>query len=164
MPRTSSGERLYDAVRYIRPVHQYSAQVVTEALAGSELTMPMRAVLERLHDVGPQTVPQIARWLWVTRQGVQRLVDDAKRLGHVETRPNPEHRRSHLVVLTEAGRRAYERVHEDELQVLDRIASGLTPGDVDACVRVLSHLTEELRARVDPTPGRLAARGRTAAG
>lgn len=144
----SPGVRLYDVLRRIRPVHELSARAVSDGLADTDLTVPMRAVLERLHDDGPQPVPAIARSLFVTRQGVQALVDEAKRLGYVETRPNPSHRRSHLIVLTEAGHTAYESVHAAELVRLDRLATDLDPDDVEACVRVLDHLVRGLAAGV----------------
>lgn len=143
-----SGEYIYAVLRRIRPVHELSARAVTAALAGSDITMPMRAVLEQLYDAGPLTVPAIARRLFVTRQGVQVLVDEAKRLGYTESRPNPGHRRSHLIALTERGRTAYEQLHAAELETLDRIAADLDPDDVAACVRVLDGLVLALQ----PTP------------
>lgn len=149
---TRRGEALYDVLRRIRPVHELSARAVTAALAERDISMPMRAVLERLDDSGPQTVPAIARWLWVTRQGVQALVDEAKRLGYLESLPNPSHRRSHLISLTERGRTAYRSVHEAELATLDRIGAPLDGADIAACVRVLDHLVAELRAVVHPDP------------
>lgn len=140
------GTHLYDVLRRIRPVHELSARAVTQSLADSDLSMPLRAVLERVHEDGPQPVPAIARSLFVTRQGVQALVDDAKRRGYLQTRPNPGHRRSHLIALTEAGRTAYESVHATELVRLDELAAGLPAQDVDACVRVLDHLVRGLSA------------------
>lgn len=101
--------------------------------------MPMRAILEQLTG-DPQTVPALARSLYVTRQGVQAFVDQAKALGYVETLPNPAHQRSHLIALTEAGRDAFARIHDGELANLDAIADGLTADDIEVCVRVLDHL------------------------
>lgn len=106
--------------------------------------MPVRAVIERVHDEGPQTVPQIARSLWITRQGVQRLVDEGKELGYLESRPNPEHKRSHLIAVTESGRQVYQSLHDDELARLDRIAANLDTDDIDTCARVLAHLVQGL--------------------
>lgn len=145
-----NGDRLYDVLRLVRPLHQHSAAAVELALADSDLSMPMRAIIERVHDDGPQTVPQIARALFITRQGVQRFVDEAKALGYLETRPNPEHRRSHLIAVTHAGRTAYEELHSAELARLDGFAADLDPQDIEACVRVLAHLTARVRALVDP--------------
>lgn len=143
---SNAGADLYEVLRYIRPVHQLSARVVTAGLADGDVSMPLRAVIERVHDAGPQTVPQIARSLWITRQGVQRLVDEGKELGYLEARPNPEHKRSHLIAATEVGRAVYESLHGDELTRLDRIAAGLDTEDINACVRVLAHLVQELGA------------------
>lgn len=140
----SESDALYAVLQRIRPVHELSAKVVGAALEGTDLTVPMRAVLERLHVDGPQTVPTIARSLHVTRQGVQTLVDDARELGLVETRPNPSHRRSHLVALTEQGQHRYTCLHEAELERLAPLAQALQPHDVQACVRVLDHLVAGL--------------------
>ena len=139
-------EELYEAIRLIRPIHQLSAQVVTEQLAGHALTMPMRAVLEVLHFGGPQTVPQLGRALWITRQGIQRIVDDAKQLGYVEARTNPGHKRSHLIALTEKGSATYRDVHDAELARIDRMAAPLSTEDLGATLRVLTHVVVELQA------------------
>jgi len=142
----NKGEELYEAIRLIRPIHQLSAHVVTEQLAGHALTMPMRAVLETLHFGGPQTVPQLGRALWITRQGVQRIVDEAKQLGYVEARTNLGHKRSHLIALTEQGSQTYRDVHELELSRINRMAAPLPVEDLEATVRVLAHLVQELQA------------------
>ncbi len=102
--------------------------------------MPVRAVLERLTEDGPQTVPMLARTLYVTRQAAQALVDQAKALDYVEARPNPAHQRSHLIALTEAGSRAFAGIHDRELANLSDIAAGLSADDIGTCVRVLDHL------------------------
>lgn len=140
------GAELYEVFRHIRPVQQLSARVVTAGLANRDVSMPVRAVIEHVHHAGPQTVPQIARALWITRQGVQRLVDESKALGYLEARPNPEHKRSHLIAITEAGRAVYDSLHDEELTRLNGIAAGLDADDINACVRVLAHLVHELGA------------------
>lgn len=140
----ASSAELYAVLQRIRPIHELSARAVATALDGADLTVPLRAVLERLQVAGPQTVPAIARSLYVTRQGVQALVDRARKLALVETRPNPEHRRSHLVALTAAGQRRFTTLHESELDRLTRVAEGCDPADVAACVRVLDHLIDGL--------------------
>lgn len=144
-----SGRELYEVLRRIRPVHDLAARAVTDAQHGSEVTMPMRAILERLHEVGDQTVPDLARWLSVSRQGVQAVVDEAKRLGHVETRTNPSHRRSHLISLTATGRTTFEELHADELERLTGLARGLRAHDIETCVRVLDHLVAGLDSLAD---------------
>ena len=53
----------------------------------------------------PMTVPQISRRLGLRRQSVQRNVNVLKGLGIVELRPNPAHKRAHLVKLTKKGQK-----------------------------------------------------------
>src|SRR5689334_1375368 len=110
-------EGLYEILQHVRPLHQYSAKAVTAALAEHDVTMPMRAVLERLAD-GPKTVPHIARSLWLPRQVVQRLADTAAGLGYLDWADNPAHRRSRLARLTGAGRRVFTEIHDRELHSL----------------------------------------------
>jgi len=54
----------------------------------------------------PKTVPQIARRLGVTRQGVQRLADLLVREGAAIYQANPDHRGSPHLILTQRGRSA----------------------------------------------------------
>jgi DNA-binding MarR family transcriptional regulator len=151
---------LYEILRHVRPLHQYSAKVVADALAERDVTMPMRAVLERLAD-GPQTVPQVARSLWLPRQVVQRLADAAAALGYVRFAANPAHKRSRLAELTEAGRRVFAEIHDQELAGLSSLAGELDPQDIEAAVRVIAalaaHAREQAQRRSDDhgwsTPG-----------
>lgn len=140
----NGAEELYEVLRHVRPLHQWSAKVVADALAEHDVTMPMRAVLERLAD-GPQTVPQVARSLWLPRQVVQRLADAARELGYVRFVDNPAHRRSRLAELTDDGRRVFREIHERELADLAALAARLPPGDITACVRVIAALTAHTR-------------------
>ncbi len=147
-----AAEELYEVLRHVRPLHQWSAKVVADALAEHEVTMPMRAVLERLTD-GPMTVPQVARSLWLPRQVVQRLADAAVALGYVRFADNPAHRRSRLAELTGEGRRVFAEIHARELRDLEEIARRLDPGDVTACVRVIAALTAHTRDLARRGPG-----------
>ncbi|MEV6636521.1 MarR family winged helix-turn-helix transcriptional regulator [Actinoplanes sp. NPDC051470] len=141
---TSGAEGLYEMLRHVRPLHQWSAKVVADALAEHDVSMPMRAVLERLAD-GPQTVPQVARSLWLPRQVVQRLADAAAGLGFLRFADNPAHRRSRLAELTPAGRRVFAEIHDRELDELRELADRLDPADIAAAVRVLAALTTHAR-------------------
>lgn len=140
------GAAAYDVLRFVRPLHVQAARAVTSSLQGATLTMGTRALLERLDDRGPQTVPQVAAWLDVTRQAVQRVVDDARSRGFVELRDNPSHRRSHHVALTASGRAAFRRLHADELRTLADVAAGIDVADLRTCAAVLERLTRALAA------------------
>jgi DNA-binding MarR family transcriptional regulator len=157
---TDGAAQLYEVLRHVRPLHQYSAKVVAGALAERDVSMPMRAVLERLAD-GPQTVPQVARSLWLPRQVVQRLADAAAALGYLRFAANPAHKRSRLAELTEAGRGAFAEIHDEELADLSSLAARLDPQDIEAAVRVIAALTAHAREQAQrhrddhgrPAPG-----------
>lgn len=131
---------LYGVLRRVRPLHLLSARAVTAALDSEQLTLGVRALLEALSDGGPAPVPAIGRTLSMPRQVIQRLVDQALDQGLVATRPNPAHRRSPLVTLTDGGGATFRRVHDAELETLATIAAALDPDDVAAAVRVLDAL------------------------
>jgi DNA-binding MarR family transcriptional regulator len=123
---------------------------VEQALVGTGLTVPLRAVLEVLLGRGPMTVPRIAGEFGVRRQSVQALVDDGVAGGLLELVDNPEHLRSRLVAVTDQGRRTFADVHRRELGNLERVtadleADGLDEDDLALCARVLAALTERVR-------------------
>jgi DNA-binding MarR family transcriptional regulator len=58
----------------------------------------------------PLSVSQIARNMGLTRQSVQRLVNELGADGFVALADNPNHRRASLVSLTSAGRRVFQKI------------------------------------------------------
>ncbi|HET9380821.1 MAG TPA: MarR family winged helix-turn-helix transcriptional regulator [Streptomyces sp.] len=104
------------------------------------LSVGVRAVLDLLRENGPMTVPQMGRAQSISRQFVQRMVNDAAADGLVEAVPNPAHARSPLIRLTGTGRAAIGAVVAREHMLLREAAGDLTTADVDACVRVLRRM------------------------
>jgi DNA-binding MarR family transcriptional regulator len=90
------------------------------------------------------TVPHIARRMGLTRQSVHatvgRLVED----GAVDLVPNDDHRRSRLVRLTEAGRRAYAEIDREQAAWVNELARGIPRSDLAAARRVLNELVDRL--------------------
>jgi DNA-binding MarR family transcriptional regulator len=117
-------------------------QRTIEQDAAPGVSVGVRAVLDLLRAHGPMTVPQLGRAQSISRQFVQRMVNDAAALGLVESVPNPAHRRSVLIRLTDAGRAAIDAVVAREHALLRQTGGGLTDQDVAGCVRVLSRLLE----------------------
>jgi DNA-binding MarR family transcriptional regulator len=58
------------------------------------------------------TVPGIARVLGQSRQAVQRITDVMAQDGLITYEPNPKHKRSVLVLLTDEGKSAYHALRE----------------------------------------------------
>ena len=63
----------------------------------------------------PLTVAQIARAMGLTRQSVQRLVDELQQEGVVERVADPEHRRARPVRLTERGAALYAEMRRRQV-------------------------------------------------
>ncbi|WP_229068986.1 MarR family winged helix-turn-helix transcriptional regulator [Actinoplanes sp. DH11] len=144
---TDRGTALYDVLREVRPLVLNSARVVEAALRPTGVTIGMRAVLEVLTEHGPATVPAIGDRLDLTRQGVQRHVNDLLALGHVRTRENPAHRRSVLVEPTPAGAALLGRIRADELRHLGSMAAECGPAEIAAALTVLRALNRDVRRR-----------------
>ena len=58
------------------------------------------------------TVPGIARVLGQSRQAVQRITDVMVEDGLLESVPNPKHKRSMLMILSEDGKHVYNMLRE----------------------------------------------------
>jgi DNA-binding MarR family transcriptional regulator len=97
----------------------------------------------------PQTVPQIARVLGVTRQNVQRIADLLVAEGSAQYRDNPDHRSSPHLVLTGRGRAAFEQLMKAAGGFHSRLARKLSPADIVSLQRGLRRLLEAL-AEIDP--------------
>lgn len=87
-----------------------------------------------------RTVPDAARRLGVSRQAVQRLVNELRVEGLVRVRGNPAHARSPLVSLSAAGRRILAALSEENEPWTAHASKQLRPKDVEATRRTLRRL------------------------
>ncbi|MFI2645323.1 MarR family winged helix-turn-helix transcriptional regulator [Streptomyces sp. NPDC018610] len=133
-------ERLMEVFDLVGPLYRRVHRKVEQGMPAEGLSVGVRAVLDLLRAQGPMTVPQMGRARALSRQFVQRMVNDAARHGLVVDVANPAHRRSSLIRLTEEGRAAIGAVRARELALLRQVDGGLTMTDVDACLRVLGAL------------------------
>jgi DNA-binding MarR family transcriptional regulator len=97
-------------------------------------------------------VAQIARNMGLSRQAVQRLVNEMAMRDLVEFVPNPHHQRAKLVVMTAKGRAAFDAAMERQRPWADRIATGLSSQEVHTALRVLQHLRIKLQSQNDIKP------------
>ncbi|BBZ38592.1 hypothetical protein MCNS_16550 [Mycobacterium conspicuum] len=93
------------------------------------------------------TVPQAARRLGVTRQGVQRVANDLVAADLAGFRPNPDHRTSPLLVLTENGRRVLQAITERAIVVNNRLADAVEPAALRPTRDNLRRLIVALKAQ-----------------
>ena len=110
------------------------------------VTAAMRGVLESLAEGGRQTVPDIARAKTVSRQHIQVLADQLMARGLVEARPNPRHKRSMLIGLTQEGAALFADMQAAERDLLIEFAERLPPHGVTAANKTLTRLRQQLDA------------------
>ncbi|MFA3919832.1 MarR family winged helix-turn-helix transcriptional regulator [Ruegeria hyattellae] len=131
-------------------------------LAGDRLVLELGLTSARWQILGaiaysdrPESVAWHARTMGVHRQGVQRIVNELKREGVVEFQPNPQHKRAHLVVLTQKGRKLYEAANARQIPWVNELSEGLSPDDIATAQNVVGHLKtrlEEASTRQDQSP------------
>jgi DNA-binding MarR family transcriptional regulator len=121
--------------------------------AGNELVRDAGLTSARWQVLGamaispvPLAVAHIARNMGLTRQAVQRLANEMAEDGLVRFAPNPHHERAKLVVMTEAGSRAFAEAMARQAPWANALARGLARSDLAAAVRGLASLRKRLEA------------------
>ncbi|WP_409564761.1 MarR family winged helix-turn-helix transcriptional regulator [Methylobacterium sp. J-026] len=99
----------------------------------------------------PLPVAHLARTMGLTRQAVQRSVDELRADGLVRLEPNPHHRRAALVRMTEPGEAAYRAASRRQETWADALAADLPPEIIEAADGLLRALRARL-AGPDPSP------------
>ena len=108
------------------------------------ITAPMRGVMLSLADGTPRTVPELAAARPVSRQHIQSQVDALIALGLARSLPNPMHKRSHHIALTDRGRRQLAAMLSEEAKVLEKLQRLFSADDLAATRRTLSTLAGAL--------------------
>lgn len=108
---------------------------------GEQLSASGRILLQTLQLQGQQTVPALAHIRSTSRQNIQVLVNRLAAAGYIEFVVNPDHKRSDLVGLTEAGRALLSSANEREASLL----ATLLPHTTEAEVRDAAELLRKLR-------------------
>jgi DNA-binding MarR family transcriptional regulator len=109
-----------------------------------------RAALQLLQRHGPQTVPQIARARFSSRQNIQILINRLQQEGLVEFVTNPDHKRSALVRLTNHGQAAIAEAGKVLAELNTKILPSFSQSELSSATEVLSKLRALLRPRDVP--------------
>lgn len=123
--------------------------------SGDELVAPLGLTSARWQVLGtvamaptPQPVAHIARDMGLTRQSVQRLVNELADAGLVDLKDNPHHKRAKLICLSEAGRRSFDAIHKLQRPWVDGLAEGLETEKIAIAAEVLQSLRARLEQRL----------------
>ena len=137
-------DRLAEVYLAIGPLYRRVSRIVTSDEPAMGMSVGVRAVLDQLRLHGQLTVPQLARSQELSRQFVQRMVNEAHDAGFVEFIPNPAHRKSRRIQLTDRGRIAIHDVIDSEYRLMGQVGGDLTGEELDATLRVLHHMHHAL--------------------
>lgn len=92
----------------------------------------------------PQPVAHIARDMGLTRQAVQRLVNEMEHDGLVRFRPNPHHQRARLVILTARGKAVYDAAMKRQRPWADGLGDGLNTKQIELAAATLRAIRRRL--------------------
>ena len=122
-----------------------------ELVAGLGLTSARWQVLGAIAlSAVPLPVSHIARNMGLTRQAVQRLVNEMSRSGLVRFGANPHHRRAKLVLLTPRGKAAYDAAMKLQIPWAEELAGGLNGKEIGAAAATLRAVRRRLDRKAEP--------------
>lgn len=93
------------------------------------------------------TVSEIARYMGLQRQSVQRTIDVLRREGLVELVNNPNHRRAKLAVLTVSGWSKIREANKIRDEWIKRSTIGIPAAEFEAVYEFLRRMRKRLSAR-----------------
>lgn len=128
-------------------IHAHLARSIEGVLRGHGLGVGEFDVLAALRRAGaPFALPPgaLSRTLMLSPAGMTNRIDRLVAAGLVERRPDPDDRRSLLVVLTAKGRRLVDDVVGEHVANEAKLLSGLSAADRRALDRALAKLLASL--------------------
>lgn len=116
-------------------------------IADVGLTSARWQVLGAIHYADePQTVSWLARSMGLTRQAVQRIVNELEVDGLVAFKANPAHKRAQLVVLTRKGQSAYAAADRLQKPWVNALAKSFKRAELAAAHDLLGAIRGMLEA------------------
>lgn len=100
----------------------------------------------------PATASQTARTLGLTRQAVQRVVNELAAEGFLIAVPNPRHRRASLLRPSEKGYRAIAAAAARQAPWAEALAGGLAPQKIQRMAQRLRRMRERLETPAALSP------------
>lgn len=115
--------------------------------AGDRLTGPLGLTSARWQILGaietegrPLTVAQIGRRMGLSRQAVQRIVNDLEGLGFVSMEDNPDHKRAKLVALTSSCIETMSKLDDIQARWAEKLAEGFSETALKRAVNLMSDI------------------------
>ncbi len=117
--------------------------------AGNRITHPHGLTSARWQVMGaidiagqPLTVSQIARRMGLSRQGVQRIINDLVKLGMVCPKDNVDHVRAPLFSISKAGAEAMEKIDLAQAEWANALSDGIEIQELVRALEILQRVRE----------------------
>jgi DNA-binding MarR family transcriptional regulator len=132
----------YEVIWLVRRLFRAMADVADHYLRDDDLTAADRAVMEFLYPEEKLSVPAIAGRYRVSRQHIQVTANQLRSKGLLRTEPNPQHKRSQLLRLSELGRETFAEIRRNEASAVEKLFADLSENDVNVTRILLRSLLE----------------------
>lgn len=136
----------------ILEIFRLNGQLLNE---GDRLTKPLELTSARWQVLGavglanyPMSVAQIGRRMGLTRQAVQRVANDLKKLKFIRFENNPDHVRAKLIVPTEKGQSALNKIAVIQAKWSSDLAKGIDEERLIDALEVLRELQSHCEQNV----------------
>ena len=142
---TPEGASLTDLILEVFKLNGRLLSAGDQLVASLGLTSARWQVLGAIALSGaPQPVANIARNMGLTRQAVQRVVNELEAEGFVRFAPNPHHRRAKLVVLSKSGTKAFQAAAIRQAPWANQLARRISARDIRTALGVVREITMRL--------------------
>lgn len=123
-----------------------------QLVASLGLTSARWRVLGAIAFAGtPQPVANIARNMGLTRQAVQRVVNELEAEGFLSFAPNPHHQRAKLVVLGKSGAKAFQAAAKRQAPWANELSRRIPARDIRTALRVVREIATRLESTARDT-------------
>jgi DNA-binding MarR family transcriptional regulator len=142
-----NSSRLADFLPYQLSVtsNAVSGRIAGEYRTRFGLKVPEWRVMAVLGDSGPMTQRQLTAFTLMDKVAVNRACKELEERGLASREPNTRDGRSHLLELTESGRRMHGEIMPLALEMERRLFSNFTTEEIDAFRSLLLRIKEEVR-------------------
>ena len=143
--KTPASNALTDLIRAVLRMSAHAQKVGTILTKDLNLSNARWQTLGELNACQEHlTVSQLARLMGLTRQSVQRLINEMAEDGLVVFVDNPEDQRARHVVLTDSGRAVYQDALEREWQWTNAIADSFEQAELERAAALVEAVTRKM--------------------
>jgi len=149
---SSPGNALHDLFMEVFLLREKLGRVMDAVHEAAGLGTPQLRVAHTALDLEDATVPRIAERMDVSRQFVQRVCDNLVWEGILYYKCNPRHRRSHIVEVTDSGRKKIAEVSRNEAAIIARFLPGLDMTTILGATKILREIGTLVNENMEETP------------